>query len=117
MAITLNQQAQPQTLDINGSDQIQTLAVESGERVQSVGVSQVDDTQPLSLAQRSESQQMSFSTDVKFMRGEPGVSPTIDAEAVSGGHNLVITDAEGVEVIFVADGVTEEIPISFIESL
>lgn len=115
--IGLSQASDAQEVDVSQSTDAQEVGVSQEPNVQGIGVSQRSGVQPLSLAQQGRDQRVGFKNDAKFMRGEPGVSPTIEAEPVSGGHNLIITDIDGTEIVFVKDGVTEEIPVSFIEAL
>lgn len=37
-------------------------------------------------------------------QGPPGISPTVEVRDIDGGHEIVITDAEGVHVCTVLDG-------------
>lgn len=49
--------------------------------------------------------------------GDPGFSPTVEITAITGGHRLTITDAEGVETADIldgADGVSPTITITAI---
>lgn len=115
--IRISQDGSVQEVAVSQGASAQDVPVANEERVQHVGVAQADRVQSLSVAQSDSEQSVRIANGTRFLKGDPGVSPTIDAEAVSGGHNLVITDVDGTEVVFVRDGVTEEIPVSFIEAL
>lgn len=80
--------------------------------------------QKIGLTQKYETQTIDVNTDVTFMKGDPGdkgdpgFSPLIDVVESANGHTVTITDKEGIEQFFVANGESvEEIPISFIEAL
>lgn len=67
-------------------------------------------TQTIKITQQDDTQTVKIDTDVKFLKGDDGYSPTIDVEVVPGGHNVTVTDAEGSETFFVQSGsqITDE---------
>ena len=77
---------------------------------QSITVSQQGNVQQVGVSQLGETLDIPVSTDVKFLKGADGFSPTIDVEKTEGGHNVTVTDAEGSETFFVQSGsqVTDE---------
>lgn len=57
---------------------------------QATNKAQYDGVQPIKLT-----------TDVKFLRGSDGFSPTVDFEELDGGFYLIVEDREGTERFFV----------------
>ena len=67
-------------------------------------------TQTIKVIQKNDTQTVKVNTEVTFLKGDDGYSPTIDVEVVPGGHNVTVTDAEGSETFFVQSGnqITDE---------
>ena len=77
---------------------------------QAINVIQKNHTQTIGVAQVYGTETVKIDTEVEFLKGEDGYSPTVDVEIVDGGHNVTVTDVEGSKTFFVQDGnlVTDE---------
>lgn len=66
--------------------------------------------QKIKVTQRDGSQPIRMGSDVKFLRGDDGVSPTVEVAEAEGGFIIAITDAEGAKEFFLPSGnaVTDE---------
>lgn len=67
-------------------------------------------SQTIPVSQKGNAQHVGVSTEVEFLKGDDGISPTIEVEKAEGGFNVTITDAEGVTTFFLPSGnaVTDE---------
>lgn len=66
--------------------------------------------QTIKVSQRDGAQSIHIANGVKFLRGDDGISPTIEVEEAEGGFNVTVTDVEGSETFFLPSGnaVTDE---------
>lgn len=122
--VDISQSGATQNLGLTQSENAQSITVSEQDKVQTIAVTQTNDIQTFAVTQQENSQSLSLSNDVTFMKGDPGdkgdpgFSPLIDVVESVNGHTVTVTDADGIESFFVANGDSvEEIPISFIEAL
>lgn len=87
---------------------------------QTINITQQNKVQTIPIEQKEVIQGLSLTNEITFMKGDPGdpgFSPLIDVTESASGHTITVTDIDGVEQFFVANGSVEEIPISFIDAL
>lgn len=122
--VDVSQSSNAQNIGVSQNGNAQSITINEQDKVQTIAVTQSNDTQSFAVTQQENAQNLSVSNDVKFMKGDPGdkgdpgFSPTIDVIESPSGHMVTVTDIEGIEQFFVANGESvEEIPVSFIEAL
>lgn len=122
--VDISQSSNTQNIGVSQNGNAQSFTINEVDRVQTIPVTQADDIQSFAVEQQERTQSLSLTNEVTFMKGDPGdkgdpgFSPLIDVIESANGHTVTITDKEGIEQFFVANGESvEEIPISFIEAL